>query len=71
MPGRYLGTSCTIIGIYLELKRLGGMRGGRRGTVGTVHIRPREFHNSQENLAHTIKVNGVSQLIWLVARGYK
>lgn len=73
MPGRYVGTSCTITGIYLELNGggAGGGRGGRGGIVGTVHIRPREFHNSQESLVHTVKVNGVSQLIWLVARGYK
>lgn len=42
-----------------------------RRTLGTVHMKPREFHSSQKELEYTVKVNGVSQLIWLVARGYK
>lgn len=46
-------------------------RGRERRTLGTVYMRPGEFHSSQKELECTVKVNGVSQLIWLVARGYK
>lgn len=43
MPGRYLGTRCTIAGIYLELKRRGAREGGEEGLWAQYTLGPKSF----------------------------